>query len=74
MSWKKQQIEFLKKLNDLTKETGIAVGGCGCCGSPFLIKAEQHEEYCYNAELEDDGNFSGIEWQNEYPITYLDNQ
>lgn len=27
---------FLEGLEVLTKETGVVVGGCGCCGSPYL--------------------------------------
>jgi len=32
--------EFLIGLEQLTRKTGIAIGGCGCCGSPFLLEAE----------------------------------
>ena len=28
--------QFLLKLEALTRETGIAIAGCGCCGSPWL--------------------------------------
>lgn len=31
--------EFLSGLHDLTRTTGIAVSGCGCCGSPYLLPA-----------------------------------
>ena len=27
---------FLKELAELTQKYGIKIGGCGCCGSPFL--------------------------------------
>ena len=27
---------FLIGLEKLTRKTGIKIGGCGCCGSPFL--------------------------------------
>lgn len=27
---------FLKDLAELTKQHGIEIGGCGCCGSPYL--------------------------------------
>lgn len=30
------KIKFLQGLEKLTRETGIIIGGCGCCGSPFL--------------------------------------
>lgn len=27
---------FLKELDELTKKYNIAIGGCGCCGSPWV--------------------------------------
>lgn len=27
---------FLNELTALTRKHGIAIGGCGCCGSPWL--------------------------------------
>lgn len=27
---------FLKELAELTKKYNIAIGGCGCCGSPYI--------------------------------------
>jgi|AntRauTorcE11897_2_1112592.scaffolds.fasta_scaffold00009_146 hypothetical protein len=30
--------EFLSDLQDLTDKHGFVVGGCGCCGSPYLVK------------------------------------
>lgn len=32
--------DFLVGLTKLTRDTGICIGGCGCCGSPFLMEAE----------------------------------
>lgn len=33
----KQELkDFLRSLSKLSKQTGITIGGCGCCGSPFL--------------------------------------
>lgn len=32
----KAEKKFLIGLEKLTRETGIVIGGCGCCGSPFL--------------------------------------
>ena len=34
---------FLIGLEKLTRETGIIIGGCGCCGSPFLGAAKEEE-------------------------------
>ena len=27
---------FMIGLTKLTKETGVVIGGCGCCGSPYV--------------------------------------
>ena len=32
----KKVSEFMDKLAELSRSMGIYVGGCGCCGSPFL--------------------------------------
>ena len=31
--------QFIIGLEKLTRETGIEIAGCGCCGSPFLDQA-----------------------------------
>lgn len=31
-----QEQAFLSELSELTKRHKITIGGCGCCGSPFL--------------------------------------
>lgn len=28
--------EFLKELSELTEKHGFSIGGCGCCGSPWI--------------------------------------
>lgn len=43
---------FLEKLSELSLSYGITIGGCGCCGSPYLtdingeteINGLQHDE------------------------------
>lgn len=39
-----QKRQFLLDLTELTRKHGIAVGGCGCCGSPFLMEADCSDE------------------------------
>lgn len=29
--------DFLEELTKLTKKHKIFIGGCGCCGSPYLV-------------------------------------
>ena len=36
----KSETAFLVGLAELTRKTGISVDGCGCCGSPFLVKVD----------------------------------
>lgn len=48
----KEKIErFLNELSELTKRHGIAIHGCGCCGSPWIEDIEtgasfDHLTYC----------------------------
>jgi len=44
-AWTDKERQFLIGLEKLTRETGVAVVGCGCCGSPSLenlTDAERH--------------------------------
>jgi hypothetical protein len=45
---------FLAELAALTEKHGIRIGGCGCCGSPWLDKtAKRQGQYlCYETTLE----------------------
>lgn len=45
--------KFLEELNTLTKKYGFEIGGCGCCGSPYLIDLNEGNniigtDLCYN--------------------------
>ena len=33
--------DFLTELSALTQKYGIAIGGCGCCGSPWLYYTDE---------------------------------
>ena len=35
-----QRCKFLEGLFKLTEETGVAIDGCHCCGSPWLYMIE----------------------------------
>lgn len=49
-----QITEFLRGLAELTRRTGVEVGGCGCCGSPFLTPLEDEcSGYSVSDGLED---------------------
>ena len=45
---------FLADLAALTEKHGIEIGGCGCCGSPWLKKTDKRQgQYtCYKTTLE----------------------
>ena len=38
-----RKAEFLIGLAKLTRETGICISGCGCCGSPALDAMDDDE-------------------------------
>lgn len=44
--------KFLEELSALTKKYGIEIGGCGCCGSPYLVDLNEGNkigtDLCYN--------------------------
>ena len=60
MSLNEKEREFIIGLNELTKKTGIAVGGCGCCGSPYLHEIDS-EDISNGAGYGDNGK-SDISW------------
>ena len=35
--------EFLEEYKALVEKYGIAIGACGCCGSPWLTKTDDAE-------------------------------
>lgn len=41
----KKDVEgFLEELKELTLSYGIVIGGCGCCGSPYLLDRDGSTE------------------------------
>jgi len=35
--------QFIQELNELTNKYKIVIGGCGCCGSPYLDNEKDKE-------------------------------
>lgn len=68
---KKEIQDFLKELTELTKKHGIYIGGCGCCGSPYLGPTDKTTECDINSEdITIDGLcYDELTWENnQYTI------
>ena len=48
--------EFMEGLKELTLRTGVEIGGCGCCGSPFISHKDPNEK---------SNEYYDIEWNEE---------
>ena len=46
--------DFLKDLTKLTRRTGVIIGGCGCCGSPYLTVEKPVNDGEYRIEGDGD--------------------
>jgi hypothetical protein len=60
--WLKRREAFAAALTKLSMKHGIIVGGCGCCGSPFLTEATD-EERSGRYVVSDDGMDPEIDWK-----------
>ena len=47
---------FLKELTELTEKYKIVIGGCGCCGSPYL--SDLNGELTLNGLMHDELSYS----------------
>lgn len=61
------EIKFLIGLEKLTKQTGVKIGGCGCCGSPWYEEIENADKGGYV-----DGHFN-LEWLENIKEAYESN-
>lgn len=55
---------FIKGLTSLTQDHGLVIGGCGCCGSPYIFelsKKEKEYEYAVFYVTGDEGQ--DLEWK-----------
>jgi len=50
---------FLKDLTELSLKHKLAIGGCGCCGSPFIYE-------CLKGVYEE-GHGKDVDWQEDVP-------
>lgn len=70
---KKQNLEyFLSELGRISRETGITIHGCGCCGSPWLEgvpKEKEPEGYWDRAEVRDN-----LAWDRDEKIYTVDKE
>ena len=59
---------FFEELTALTLKHGIAIGGCGCCGSPFTVSiGEPDEKPGYDFSM-----MSEFEWDNYHRRYFCD--
>jgi hypothetical protein len=63
--------EFLRELSELSKKHKIALGGCGCCGSPWLYheEGESFDKMIYRGRPHtyDDQTFTVEHIEFDYP-------
>ena len=66
------EIEFLKELDNLSRKYKIAIGGCGCCDSPYLCAIEgtdKNSGYVYEDKISwvDAGEYFNEDGENSHP-------
>lgn len=53
--------EFVKELSKLCRRHKICIGGCGCCGSPYLYRMDKTDgRYEVN-----DKDFDELRWKRD---------
>lgn len=53
--------KFLEELSKLSREHKVVIGGCGCCGSPFLMPMSNDGKYSVSPE--DKGYGDNLIWE-----------
>ncbi len=41
-------LKFMEELERISNKYGFGISGCGCCGSPFIVKLNPNRKYAYN--------------------------
>jgi hypothetical protein len=59
MTTKDRREKFLAELTKISRQFGIVVDGCGCCGSPYLREIDEGAA----GEYVEDGGISDFEWK-----------
>lgn len=57
--------DFLKDLTKLSRKHKITIGGCGCCGSPYLVEIKKSGRYVI--ENIETSTPEKLQWINEDP-------
>ncbi len=67
----KKMEEFLVGLTELTRRTGVAIGGCGCCESPYMfdplsiVESFRFDVADPNGKYVSNNDGGNVEWRRE---------
>jgi hypothetical protein len=53
---------FLADLTKLTKKHKLIIGGCGCCGSPFIVREKIANHGRYKAKSAQPEEMTNLTW------------
>jgi hypothetical protein len=59
MTYEEREAAFVVALTALTKQYGVAIGGCGCCGSPWTSDTDATHSSGRNGHYT---NVEQLEW------------